>query len=136
MWSCPKCKRSFKNQNQPHYCGPAPKTIQEYIEAQRDEARPFLEAVRDVLRAALPDAEERISWSMPTYWKGHNIIHFAANKKHIGLYAGDAAVTAFCKELESYKTSKGKIQIPYQTPLPLELISQIASWCYETGNHP
>lgn len=136
MWTCPKCGRTFKNQNQSHYCGQAPKTIQAYIDAQRDEVKPYLEAVRDTLRAALPEAEERISWSMPTYWKGHNIIHFAANKNHIGLYAGEEAGAAFCEELAPYKTSKGTIQIPYQEPLPLELIAQIAIWCYETGNHP
>ncbi len=136
MWTCPKCGREFKNQNQSHYCGAVPKTIQAYIEGQRDEVKPYLEAVRDTLRNALPDAEERISWSMPTYWKGHNIIHFAANKKHIGLYAGEEAVAAFCEELAIYKTSKGTIQIPYQEPLPLELIAKIAIWCYETGNHP
>lgn len=136
MWTCPKCGREFKNQNQSHYCGQAPKTIQAYIDAQRDEVKPYLEAVRDTLRAALPDAEERVSWRMPTYWKGHNIIHFAANKKHIGLYAGEEAVVAFREELTPYKTSKGTIQIPYQEPLPLELIAKIAFWCYETGNHP
>lgn len=136
MWACPKCGRTFKNQNQSHYCGQAPKTIQAYIDAQRDEVKPYLEAVRNTLRDALPDAEERISWSMPTYWKGHNIIHFAANKKHIGLYAGEEAVVAFCEELAPYKTSKGTIQIPYQEPLPLELIAKISIWCYETGNHP
>ena len=136
MWTCPKCGREFKNQNQSHYCGQAPKTIQAYIDAQRDEVKPYLEAVRDTLQTALPDAEERISWSMPTYWKGRNIIHFAANKKHTGLYAGEEAVAAFCGELAPYKTSKGTIQIPYQEPLPLELIAQIAIWCYETGNHP
>lgn len=136
MWTCPKCGREFKNQNQSHYCGQAPKTIQAYIDAQRDEVKPYLVAMRNTLRAALPDAEERISWSMPTYWKGHNIIHFAANKKHIGLYAGEKAVIAFCEELTPYKTSKGTIQIPYQEPLPLELIAKIAVWCNETGNHP
>lgn len=65
-----------------------------------------------------------------------SIIHFAANKKHIGLYAGEEAGAAFCEELAPYKTSKGTIQIPYQEPLPLELIAKIAIWCYETGNHP
>lgn len=73
---------------------------------------------------------------MPTLWKGHNIIHFAANKKHIGIYAGVEAVIEFGEQLESYKTSKGSIQIPYKEPLQLDLIAGIAVWCYETGNHP
>lgn len=41
---------------------------------------------------------------MPTYWKGHNIVHFAASKKHIGLYPGPAAVEEFAEALKGYKT--------------------------------
>ena len=85
MWTCPECGRSFKNQNQSHYCGKAPETIDEYIAAQPEKAQRYLREVRDTVRAALPEAEERISWSMPTFWKGHNIIQFAAHKNHIGL---------------------------------------------------
>lgn len=136
MWNCPKCGRSFQNQNQSHYCGTAPKTVEEYIAAQAEEVKPYLEAVRSTLRASLPEAQERISWSMPTFWQGHNIIHFAAHKNHIGLYAGVEAVVAFREELAPYKTSKGTIQLPYREPLPLELIARIAAWCLATGNHP
>ena len=80
---------------------------------------------------------EKISWSMPTYWQGHNIIHFAAAKKHIGLYPGPAAVEQFAERLEEAgcKYSKGSIQIPYSDELPLDLISAVAAWCRDTGNH-
>lgn len=136
MWKCPKCGRSFEHQNQSHFCGEKPKTIAEYISAQPEEIQPYLNAVRSAIQKAIPEAEERISWSMPTYWKEHNIIHFAAHKKHIGLYAGTEAVIAFEKSLEGYKTSKGAIQFPYAKPIPLDLIGQIAGWCWQTGNHP
>lgn len=136
MWTCPKCGRSFKNENQQHYCGEKPKSIDEYIVGQDEEKQVYLNKVRDAIRQAIPEAEERISWSMPTFWKQHNIIHFAAQKKHIGIYAGTEAVIVFAEQLKPYKTSKGSIQIPYKDPLPLELIAQIAGWCYETGNHP
>lgn len=70
---------------------------------------------------------------MPTYWEKQNLIQFAAFKKHIGLYPGPEAVEAFGGRLKEYKTSKGAIQLPYDKPLPLELISEIARWC-EKGN--
>ena len=89
MWKCPKCGRSFRKENQSHYCGKAPTTVDEYILAQDEGIREQLRSVRTVLRGKLPDATEKIAWSMPTYWKDHNIIHFAAQKKHIGLYPGD-----------------------------------------------
>ena len=134
MWVCPKCGREFKKQNQSHYCGNAPKTIEQYIEAQPQEIQPYLSAVRKAVHDAIPEAQERISWSMPTFWKGYNIIHIAANKKHIGLYAGEEAVIVFEERLKTYKTSKGTIQIPYKEPLPLELIADIAVWCLEKAN--
>ena len=92
--------------------------------------------LRNALRAALPEAEERISWSMPTYWKNHNIIHFAGFKNHAGLYPGPEAVLEFAERLTEYRTSKGTIQLPYSRPVPAELVSDIARWCLETGNHP
>ena len=105
--------------------------IDQYIEEQADYAKPFLNEVRQILRSALPEAEERISWSMPTFWKGRNIIHFAASKKHLGLYPGGEATEVFADRLVSYDVSKGTIRLPYNKPLPRELIAEIAAWCYE-----
>ena len=136
MWKCPKCGRTFKKQGQSHYCGKAPETIEEYIAAQPEEVQPYLTELRNALRAALPEAEERISWSMPTYWKKHNIIHFAGFKNHAGLYPGPEAVLEFAERLTEYRTSKGTIQLPYSRPVPAELVSDIPRWCLETGNHP
>lgn len=135
MWKCDKCGKEFKNTNQDHYCGEKPKTIDDYISMQSEELWPLLNQVRNTIREALPYAEERISWSMPTYWYKQNIIHFAAFKKHIGLYPGDKAVEHFSQRLTEYKTSKGAVQFPYSKPLPLELITEIAKWCYDSGNH-
>ena len=81
-WKCPKCGREFQREEQQHYCV-KPKTVDEYIAAQEERVRPRLEALRSLLRETLPEAEERISWSMPTFWKGQNLIHFAAAKKHV-----------------------------------------------------
>lgn len=129
MWQCPKCGRIFKNTNQDHYCGEAPATIEEYIGRQPEQVQPYLRQVNQAIRSVLPDADEKISWSMPTYWKKRNLIQFAAFKKHIGLYPGPEAVKAFADKLEEYRTSKGAIQLPHEKPLPLELIAEIAQWC-------
>lgn len=135
-WKCPKCGREFSRQSQDHYCI-KPQSVDEYIAAQDETIQPKLNEIRTVLRSALPDAEERISWSMPTYRKDHNIIHFAAQKKHIGLYPGPEAVAYFSGRLDQAGLlySKGSIQIPYSDDLPLKLIAEIADWCRSTGNH-
>ena len=78
MWRCPKCGREFEKRNQSHFCGEPVQTIDAYIAAQPESVQPLLNQVRDTLRAALPYAKGRISWSMPTYWHKQNIIHFAA----------------------------------------------------------
>lgn len=84
------------------------------------EQQPYLNRIYKALQEALPDTTEKISWSMPTFWKKHNIIHFAAFQKHVGIYHGTEAVIHFAEKLKAYKTSKGGIQIPYA----------------ETGDHP
>ena len=127
---CPKCGRTFKKQDQPHYCG-KPETVEEYIEAQEETVRPRLREIRDILRKALPEAEECISWSMPTYRKGRNIIHFAAAKKHIGIYPGGEATTVFAEELAGMDVSKGTIRLPHDQEIPAALIDKIARWCYK-----
>lgn len=134
MWKCPNCGREFKKENQQHYCNEKPKTIDEYIMLQDSEKQSDLLLVRSALQEALPEAQEKISWSMPTYWQKHNIIHFAASKKHIGLYPGPAAVVHFEEELKGYSVNKGTIRIPYGK-VDVELIKKIAKWCYDTENH-
>jgi uncharacterized protein YdhG (YjbR/CyaY superfamily) len=131
MWKCPNCGREFENVGQSHFCSEPPKTIEEYIDAQPEDLRPRLREVYGTIKAALPDAAEKMSWQMPTFWKGQNLIHFAAFKKHIGIYPGGEATTEFAEKLIGYKTSKGGIQFPNNKPLPLGLIAEIAQWCGE-----
>ena len=131
MWKCPKCGKEFQKVNQSHFCGNAPKTIDEYMMLQSEELRPILSQIRTVISTAIPEAQERISWSMPTWWKKHNLIQFAVNKHHIGLYSGPEAVTFFGEQLSEYETNKGSIRLPLNKPMPYALIADIAKWCYE-----
>ncbi|MCI9331639.1 MAG: DUF2200 family protein [Oscillibacter sp.] len=133
LWVCPKCGRTFKHREQQHYCGKPPATIEAYIHAQPEEAQDSLQQVNAAIKASIPEATEHISWGMPTYRKGRNLIQFAAAKKHIGLYPGPEAVEAFSGRLAEYKTSKGTIQLPYNRLLPLKLIGEIAKWCEENS---
>ena len=107
--------------------------IDEYIERQDPARKDNLCDVRDTSRKELPGAEERISWSMSTWWKGHNLIHFAAAKKHIGIYPGPGAVEHFAHQFtkRGLKFSKGAVQIPYGDNLPLDLVTEITRWCGE-----
>ena len=123
--------------NQDHYCGEAPKTIDEYIEAQPEDIRDVLRKVREIICAAAPDSAEKISWNMPTFRQGENIIHFAAFKKHLGIYPGDLSLSPFMDRLADYRCSKGAIQFPYDKPIDFELIADITRWrvsCVKRAN--
>lgn len=127
MWKCPKCGRVFENTEQNHSCVKQD-SIDEYIAAQAEDVQPVLQRIRETIRAAAPEATEKISWQMPTFWQGENLIHFAAFKKHIGLYPGGEATTEFADRLSGYKTSKGAIQLPLGKPIDYELITDIVLW--------
>ncbi len=129
-WTCPKCGRQFAHQDQQHYCG-KPQNVDEYIDSFDEALQPTLREIRAIFQRALPEAEEKMSWSMPTYFKGRNIIHFAAFKKHLVVYPGGEATEVFAGELASYDCSKGTIRLPYDQPLPEELLTKIARWCLE-----
>lgn len=130
MWQCPKCGRSFKNDNQDHFCGSAPSTIDEYIAQTPPEYHEVLQKVRETIRAAAPEAKEFIKWQMPTFVQKENLIHFAFNKNHLGIYPGESGVSAFAEKLsaEGYKMSKGAIQFPWKKPIPYEVIAEITRY--------
>jgi uncharacterized protein YdhG (YjbR/CyaY superfamily) len=70
---------------------------------------------------------------MPTFWLGRNIIQFAVHKQHLGLYPGADAVNAFSEQLmnEGLKHSKGAVQIPWNKPIPYELIDAFTRYCMQ-----
>ena len=103
-------------------------TIDEYIAGQPAEIQPVLQKIRQTIREAAPDAKEKISWRMPTFWQGENLIHFAVFKKHIGIYPGGEASAVFADRLTGFKTSKGAIQFPLGKPVDYKLIEDITRW--------
>jgi uncharacterized protein YdhG (YjbR/CyaY superfamily) len=104
------------------------KTIDEYIRSCPAEVHELLRAFRETVREAAPGASEKISYGMPGFYLGGNLVWFAAFKKHIGFYPGPGAIEMFVKELAPYRTSKGAIQFPLDRPLPLALIKKIVKF--------
>ena len=105
------------------------KSVAEYIAAQPKEAQPILRRVRTVLRKALPDAEERISYQIPVYrMHGGPVIFFAGWKRHYSLYPANAAlVAAFKDDLAPYEVNnRGTIRFPLSGAVPVRLIARIA----------
>lgn len=106
-----------------------PKNIDEYIAGFPKEIQKILEQIRATIKEAAPDAEETISYAIPTFKLNKiNLVHFAAFKNHIGFYPTPAGHEAFKKQLSVYKTGKGSVQFPLEKPMPLKLITKIAKF--------
>ena len=92
------------------------KSVDEYIATFPEEVQETLAELRATIRAAAPDAEEKISYQMPTFALKGNLVHFAAYKKHIGFYPGSSGIQAFEQELSGYKHAKGTVRLPLGDP--------------------
>ncbi len=102
-----------------------PKTIDEYIVGFPEDVQAILQAIRQTIKAAAPNAEEAISYQMPTFKLKGNLVHFAAFKNHIGFYPVPSGIEQFKEELAVFKQGKGSVQFPLDKPMPFDLIRRI-----------
>jgi uncharacterized protein YdhG (YjbR/CyaY superfamily) len=106
----------------------APQTIDEYIAGFPADVQDILQKIRMTIYEAAPDATEKISYQMPTFFLKGNLVHFAAFKEHIGFYPVPTGIEKFKKELSVYKQGKGSVQFPLDQPMPYELITKIVKF--------
>jgi uncharacterized protein YdhG (YjbR/CyaY superfamily) len=101
------------------------KNIDEYIASFPPNIQALLQQMREAIREAAPQAQEAISYNMPTVKQNGVLVYFAAFKDHISLFPTGSGVEAFKDKLSQYKTSKGTIQFSLDQPLPLDLVKEI-----------
>lgn len=99
--------------------------IDEYISTFPKNIQDILEKMRKVIQEAAPEAEEAISYGMPTFKLNGNLVHFAAYKNHIGFYPTPSGIEAFKEEISGYKSSKGAVQFPLDKPIPYDLVEKM-----------
>jgi len=104
------------------------KSIDEYIDMFPSDIQNLLQEMRRTIREAAPEAEETISYQIPTFRLNGNLVHFAAFKNHIGFYPTSSGINAFKKELSRYEGSTGTVRFPIGKPLPLSLIRKIVKF--------
>ena len=106
-----------------------PDNIDAYIAGFPKDTQKILEQIRATIKKAAPDAEETISYAMPTFkLKGSALIYFAGYKNHISLYPAPRGNEAFKEELSAYKGGKGTVQFPLNKPMPFDLITKIVKF--------
>ncbi|MGW3403652.1 iron chaperone [Streptomyces zhihengii] len=101
-----------------------------YIAAAPEAFRPVLSHLRDLLRGALPDAEEMVAYNMPGFRvRGTVVASYAAFSKQIGLYFLASAISDHAGEIaESGLTaSKTGVTFPPHKPVPDHLVTRLAT---------
>ena len=103
-------------------------TVSEYLAATPPKARTALRQLRAAIKAAAPGITERISYRIPTFdLDGRRLLYIAAFKDHVGLYPVTAAmVTRHGAALAPYRSGKGTLRFTLDTPIPTDLVGQLA----------
>jgi uncharacterized protein YdhG (YjbR/CyaY superfamily) len=106
-------------------------SVEEYIASQPESVQAVLERVRTTIRKAVPQAEEVISYKIPTYKVGGRpVLYLAGWKRHYSLYpCTGRLLAAFKDDLAPYEVNnKGTIRFPLSQPVPVKLIARIAKF--------
>jgi uncharacterized protein YdhG (YjbR/CyaY superfamily) len=105
-----------------------PATIAEYIQAAPRESHLHLRRLYAILKRVAPDAEETIKWGVPFFVEPRFLFSFSAFKAHCVFAPTAAALKRFRNDLKRHKTTKNFLQLPYDQPLPEDLIRKIAEY--------
>ena|SRR5688572_1647508 len=101
-------------------------SIDEYIDTFPEDVQPILKRVRRTIKAAAPQAGEKISYGIPTFTlNGKYLIYFAGWKHHISIYPIPVGDDAFNQEVAPFIAGKGTLKFPIDKPVPLKLITKI-----------
>jgi len=102
------------------------KTVEEYLDALDPTYRAELERIRALVKRLVPDAEESISYNMPTLkYKTRPLVYFTASKKHLSFYPSSWAIEELKDRLVEYTTTQHAIQFTVEKPLPDSLIDDL-----------
>jgi uncharacterized protein YdhG (YjbR/CyaY superfamily) len=107
-------------------------SVEEYIAAFPEDVQDVLDEIRHRVHTAVPDAQEKISYQIPTItFHGTPIIHFAGWKAHVSLYPVPEGDDDLAAALAPYLAGKGTCKFPLNRPIPYELIGRVARRLYE-----
>ena len=103
-----------------------PASVDAYLAALGPDQRAALQALRELIRAAAPEAQECISYKMPVFKLNGMLVGFAAHARHCALYAWNGtAIAEFAGDLAGFEISKGTIRFTPEKPLPPALVRRL-----------
>jgi uncharacterized protein YdhG (YjbR/CyaY superfamily) len=91
------------------------------------DQRAALQALRNAIDAAAPEAEEAINYGIPAFrYHGRALVSYAAFKAHCSFFPmSSGLVEAHRDELAGFVTAKGTLRFTPEHPLPVDLVAQI-----------
>ncbi len=102
------------------------KSVADYLSRVPEPARRNFEALRAIVRGAVPDdAIEVISYGIPAFKRGIVLVWFAAFSQHCSLFPTAAVIERFKEELQGFACSKGTVQFPLDRPIPAQLVKKL-----------
>lgn len=96
-----------------------------YISGFDGEIKLKLKQLKEIVERIVPEATEKFSYGMPTYYYYGNLVHFVVNKNHIGFYPAPSGVEYFLKLTNEYPTSKGAIRFDFNKDLPISILEKV-----------
>lgn len=106
-----------------------PETVQEYLEALPTEARSRLDALRQLALAQAPGASEGLTWGQPAYsWRGVILFTISGHRDHANIVFTPTTLQAHLGDLGGHTTGQGSIQLPYDLPIPTELLARMIEY--------
>ncbi|MFY0643656.1 MAG: DUF1801 domain-containing protein [Bacteroidia bacterium] len=115
--------------------GPMPnfETMDDYISHQGEVQQKLLRELRQIVKEAAPDAEERLFYKVPSFslvpnGKLEHQIMMAAYSKFVSFYPFTTTMAKFSERLKEYKQGEGTVQFPLDKPLPKAIISEMVKF--------
>ena len=102
-------------------------SIDAYLAELDATKRATLQTVRERIRAALPEAEECISYGMPAFRvEGKVLAGFGAFARHLSYFPHSGKVLpVLADRLTEHDWATGTLRFPLDSPLPAELITEL-----------
>jgi uncharacterized protein YdhG (YjbR/CyaY superfamily) len=107
------------------------KTVDEYISAYGGELKERMIVLRSLIHSCHPEIGEKIAWGIPTFVLKGNLVHFSAEKMHIGFHPGKEAIAAFADRFDKLTHTKSTLHLPYSEPMPWDLLREMVEFCVQ-----
>ena len=100
--------------------------VDAYLETVPDDARAILTELRATVRALVPDATERVSYGVPTFFRNGALVSYAAQARHCSLYVqSPGLVRRLAAQLAGVGVAGATIHFTPESPLPRHIVELV-----------